>query len=205
MYFPKTKTLLQQEGSLTSLEEEEDLLRLFKQHCALPDDPDWVERDALLGMYLDAAEAWIDHHTGTTFRAKEFTLKLERTVCFNDYHAIRLPVRPIDEVSFEWTDDNGDTGTFSDTTDYLLAGKETLTPEIIFLPDSTFTDISVENVPYPFVINITTLPDPNLSHKLCILQLASYYYKNPEAMGETIPNMSQAFFSVLNGIAGSLL
>lgn len=187
--------------SLTSLGEDAAFLRLLKQHCALPDDPTYTTRDALLSMYLDHAERFIDEMSGSVFRPRNYRIHLANEALCN-WNVIRLPLGPVAELtSFGWTDNDADTGSLTLNDDFSLVGRE-----VHLLPENALLDITTNLVPYPLTLTLSTSGDEsNPIQKVCICQLACHCYKNPEAMGESIPDLGQAFYSTLSSLTPSFL
>jgi hypothetical protein len=82
VYFPQALTKLTKLADSPALDslgtvESGALLALFKRHCALPSDSSWTEADLQLGLYLDAAERFVDSLTGTPYRPHSYTLDLQ--------------------------------------------------------------------------------------------------------------------------------
>lgn len=229
MYFPQqlTKlTKLADSPALASLATVNGgaLLALLKRHCALPSDTSWTEADAQLGMYLDAAESFIDQITGTPYRSHSYTLDLQTlnrstllalpvdisgrwiSLPVARFTAVRLPVFPVtaNTVTFTWLDNDGNTGSFVNGTDFKVKGASTRSPEIIMMSDITWPNTGL--VPYPFTISFSSPAgfDPNTS-LMAIMQYASYLYRNPEGMGQEVADMGQAFWGCVSLLSGSFL
>lgn len=213
--------------SLSSLAADATFLTMLKRNCSLPPDPSWTEADTTLQMYTDAAEAWIDFFTGTTFRPRNFNLTVQYVrpsqlvsipseisgrwyvLPIGRFSTITLPVRPVTTApTIAWAkDDAGASGSFVLGTDYVFTGGQSVTPEITFLPISPNAWPMVGTVPWPFVISFTTAANTNLVaiQKLAIMQLASYYYHNPQGMGEDTPDLEGGFWGLLSALDGSWL
>ena len=229
MYYPQqlTKlTRLADDPGLDSLATINNgaLLALLKRHCALPSDSSWTEADAMLAMYLDVAEAWVDEVTGCSYRGHAYTLDLQALsntaistlprgissywlgLPIARFSAIRFPVFPVTVplTSFGWTDNDGTTGTFTEGTDFVVEGALTRAPELIMLPNVEWPETGL--VPYPFRISFQagSSSRPELQ-KMAILQYASYLYRNPEGMGQEVPNMGQAFWGIISLLSGTYL
>ena len=212
--------------SLPSLGADAPTLLLMKNNCALPNDSSWTELDSTLSLLLDAAEEFIDWQTGTTYRPRNFRLTVRSVhesqlvsipseitgrwyvLPVGKFCTVRLPVRPVTTApTITWTDNLGNTGTFTLNTDFTFQGGLSLTPEITFLPVTPTSWPETGLVPWPFVFTFSTVAgnqQPNL-HKLAIVQLAAYYYRNPQAMGQDVPDMGQGFWGMLTQLKGDFL
>lgn len=220
LYFSPENSLLEQmpdPAELPSLRENAAILALFKRHCALPDDASWTEADLQLGHYLDTAEAEIDKLVSCPFRPRSFKLHLSPTQSYgasaaaaiNPYgcrfSSIRLPKGPISTASLEVVTVDADlVETAVASTNYSVVGERTIHPEIVFLSTYSFPSFST---PYPVKVSFDTSADAdNLSQLNCILSLASYFYRNPEALQLTqLPAQDHAFWSMIFNLQGSHL
>lgn len=216
--------LERQPDSLTSLGLVAPTLAMFKQHCGLPDDPAWTEQDLRLGLLLDAAERYLDLNTGTTYRARNFTLTVQEirdsevvsiasevtgrwyTIPVGRFTRIRLPCRPVTGTpTIVWTDNAGVTGSFVLGTDFVFTGGKSLTPEITFLATSPTSWPSTGLVPWPFVVTFSTAANtltPEI-HLLAILMLASHFFRNPQGMVD-VPH-DGIFGSLFTSLQGDFL
>ncbi len=194
IYDHKHYRLLRQADELEQLT---DLLPLLKQHCALPDDESWTERDTLLLSYLDAAERYIDEQTGCLFRQRQFQMHLS-SICFAK-GSFRLPVFPVEIDSFSWIDSDGETGTLTVDVDYSKVGST-----ISLLPENVLLSLNTSGVPFPYTIAMTgTATGNNPLQQLSILTLATSYYKNPEGIGKQ--ELSSQLQALLDSLRESFL
>lgn len=229
MYYPQqlTKlTKLADSPALASLGAAEGgaLLALLKRHAALPSDSSWTEADAQLSEYLDIAESVIEKMTGTPYRSHNYTLDLHTlnqsvllalpidisghwlSLPVAKFTAVRLPVFPVTKasVAFTWLDNYGNAGSFTNGTDFIVRGEGTRTPEVIFKQGIVWPETGL--VPYPFTLAWTSPGgfDPHL-WKSCLLQYASYLYRNPEGMGQEVADMGQHFWGAISLLSGTFL
>lgn len=229
MYFPQQLTKLSKTADSPALASlatisSGSLLALFKRHAALPSDASWTEADLQLGMYLDNAEEMIEELTGTPYRPHIYTLDLQslnRSVLMSlpvdisgrwislpmaRFTAVRLPVFPVvpDTVTFSYTNNDGTTGSFVYGTDFKVKGANTRSPEVIMMSNILWPETGLQ--PYPFTIGwhcpAGFKPQTNL---MAIMQYAAYLYRNPEGMGQEVPDMGQAFWGAVSILSGSFL
>jgi hypothetical protein len=200
------------------------LLALLKRHAALPSDSTWTEADVQLSAYLDIAEAVIEKMTGTPYRSHSYMLEmatLQRSVLVAlpidisgywlslpvaKFTAVRLPVYPVtaSSVTFSWIDDDGNAGSFVNGTDFVVKGAGSRSPELVFMSNITWPYTGL--VPYPFTIQWTS---PGTSEpamwESCLLQYATYLYRNPEGMGQEVAAMGQHFWGLVSLLSGTFL
>lgn len=219
MYFPQQnilKEVLPPEEPLPALTDDPNFLSLFKQHCALPSSVQFTSKDLLLELYVSAAETYIDKFC-CPYRPRQIRLNLcgtsessgasKRAVNFygRQFSGIRLPFGPILEtpvVSF--IDDEGNTTEFVEGDDFFFTGGYSLRPEINFTYAVEWPCLYKQ--PYPFRVEFTSGADrENLLQKMAIMMLGSYYFRNPDAMGEETPNVGAEFRAVLSSLQASFL
>lgn len=215
--------------SQTSLGADGAFLSSFKWQCALPVSDTWTEADAYLCGLIDAAEEWVDFITGTTLRPRNYKATVHHVHkseslsivspgfgingCWYElpigrFSSIVLPHRPIvANPAISWTDNNGNTGSLVYGTDFTFAGGSSATPTIAFLPLSSTSWPETGEVPFPYVITYATTADVRLPkvHQQAIMQLAAYYFRNPEGMGQAVPQLGIGFDGLLTALQGSFL
>lgn len=214
--------------SLPSLGADANFLSDFKYHCNLIPNPAWTELDRTLSRYLDAAEKVIDLDYGTTYRARNFQLRIQNPIAPGTWvnyavdrlsaryyslpaswcSAIRLPCRFLNATPVvAYTDQDGVTGTFVEGTDFVFVGGQSLTPEITWLPSSQQTFPNLGNVPWPLTVTFSTVANtqsaPNQA--LAILTLGAYFYRNPEGMGVGVEDLGSGFEALVGPLQGSFL
>ena len=229
MYFPQQLTKLAKVADCFPIDslgtvDNGALLALFKRHCALPSDSTWTEADAQLSLYLDNAEEIIEEMTGTPYRPHSYTLDLQSlnssvwlslpmafssfgvSLPMTRFTGVRLPVFPIDpeSVTFSFTDDEGTSGSFVNGTDFKVKGAATRSPEVIMMAGIEWPSTGLQ--PYPFTIGWDCPAGFKPSTSLmAIMQYASYLYRNPEGMGQEVPDMGQAFWGTISLLSGTFL
>lgn len=218
--------LERQTDSVPSLGTLSGLLLLFKQHCALPPDDAWTEMDNYLGNLLDTAEQFIDWETGTTYRPRNFVLTVKQVhesqlvsipseitgrwyvLPVGRFCAVRLPVRPVIVApTITWTDNLGNTGAFVLGTDFVFTGGQSLSPEVTFLPVTPTTWPEVGLVPWPFIFTFSSVANTQtpLLQLNAILQLAAYYFRNPEGMGLGVQDLGGGLQGLIYSLKGDFL
>lgn len=216
MYFPKSNMIVSRlppEGAFVSLAASVDFLNLIKVHCTVPVDEAITELDETLKLYCDTAEQFIDKYTNTPCRQASYELRLCNTIAFDGqtprrpvdvfgsrFQAVYIPHGPIDpdELVVTFTDDDGDVTVLVPNTDYELVGERTSKPEIVFLPAMSWPSGSH---PYPYTIEYTTAnTEPTPIHKTAILLLICYYHRNPEGLGDEVPNAGSSFWALVNSM-----
>lgn len=163
---------------LDSLGTDEEMLQLLKQHCGLPDDESFTERDAFLGMLLDAAERDTDEISGRPYRARNFKLTLPLSL--KNYDSFHLGLAPVSSVSsFLFVNDDDEEEEFTDA-DFRLEqhGNRYF---ITLPPESSVYTVEAVNREFPFVVEVTTggIESDN-QRKLAILTTASALYRNQQ-------------------------
>lgn len=198
-----------------SLAEDVNFLKVLKQHCALPTAESFTEYDELLKVYTNHAEKFVDKHMGVPYRPKQFRLNLSATPIANSstptraldvfnqpFTTIRLPFGPIDtdpEVVYVDVDDDE-----TAITEFTVAGQFSHSPEIIL--KKAFVWPTVELGPYPIRVTFTTSANKtNDTQLLAIHMLASYCYRNPEGMGEEVPQVGSHFWAMITSEKESFL
>lgn len=221
LQFPSQNALLERlpdDPSLPSLTADSTFLTLFKRHAGLPTDSQWTEADYSLALYIDSAEEWIDEYVSVPYRPHTYRLSCstswwesqgtpDQAIDFRggSFSCIRLPRGPVTaSPTITYTDDNAVTTTLVSPDDFVVVGGLRKCPQVIFNRIQIMPLIFT--VPYPYIVTWTTANNASLNRqKLAILQLASYYYKNPEAMGQSEPQPSAAFWNLIDSLKGSFL
>ena len=224
MYFPRQNILLERLPDGTPLLSLADsvsgaaFLALAKRHCALPVDATVTEFDLQVAMYVDAAEKFIDAHSNCPFRPHQFRLNLSGLNCHPEgsaersvdafgrpFKSIRLPFGPVTATPvITNTADDGTVTTFASPTDFTFWGGYSLKPEIVF--NTLLTWPTSDITPYPYRVTFTTAnnaSDP--CQKLAIMMLTGYYFRNPEGMGDEVPDVGSAFWAMVNSLKRGLL
>ncbi len=196
----------QQPDSHPSLGLNSDTLRSFKQHAVLPTESSWVEADNLLRTYLDAAERQVDALTGSPYRVRNFKCYFDCWSRSGIYYGISIPMRPpVAGITIDWTDNDEATGQYIEDTDFRVHGRGSLEPYLL-LPHGTelpHTDL----VHHAYVMTFSAGGDQRFSSALliAIFELATCYYRTPEAMQMKPDFISMAFQANLDLAKASFL
>lgn len=185
-------------------------LLAFKIFAGLPADTRWTEADGLLKSLLAAAEARVVSLTGCSYQVRSYSYQLDGFCRSGGFYSLRLPVYPVlvseeSPTTINWVDNNEDSGTFEEDEDYKIYGRTTLTPEIIFL-DKQLVLPSTNLVPYPYTVNLVAGPCQEQDvARTTIFELATFYYRFPEAMTDKNPNVGPMFNANIDMLANNQL
>lgn len=200
--------LEQLDDQLVSLGEDPSLLLDFKQFAGLPTEPTWTKADRLLKGRLDSAEKMVDHLTGYPYRIRSFKASYECfqriTVGRQTYYGLELTRRSLQsDPTIAWTDTNGATGTYT-VADFSVVGAKHLKPLIIFPFSYSPPDFS--DVPFPLVVTFTAGSNSKEAVALtAIFELATFYYRFPEAANGSELPMTNVFTAHLDYLRNSFL
>lgn len=181
----------------------------FKGHCGLPLFSAWTEKDILLSSYLDAAELIVDRLGGSPYRQRNFKLTLENLDHFRTnrmgWWGLELPMHPVlSGASLSWADDDGNTGTYVQGTDFTIFAPTSLRPQLRF--PYNWQKPCTSQQPYPYVLTFMAgAGDESLPAKIAIFELGAYYYRNPEAMSDGSLPQSAVFDANISILKGSFL
>lgn len=194
---------------LESIGEDADVLTDFKYHASLETNPDWTEADSLIKTMLLSAEAMIDGLSSAPYRTRTWIMSLDdlEWCCHKRLYLFKFPVRPLTEdlVTVDWKDRNGDTGTYTEVTDFTVYGRNSLSPEAYF--PVGFRRPWTHQVPYPYTVSFKNAAQTALQGpaQLAIFELAAYYFRNPEAMSDKQPNAGKIFQANLDILKAGML
>ena len=203
--------------SLVSIGLDAPTLLAFKVYSGLPTAGIWTEGDLQLQSLLLTAELIVDGLTSCPYRVRNYRDQFASNYRppIPPYH--RLPnyspttflryhfaIRNVQSGVSIFFNDGTTTTTYVEGTDFFVYNRTGLSPELAFV--STFVEPTYSLLPFPWTVLYSAGGGLDVEvAKTCIFELASFYYRNPEAQADANPSLGGIFQANLDYLKGSFL